>query len=62
MGYLYRPMLKGKQPDFTLTPEDLSLSRGRRMTGSATTPPTVGPTCAPAAGPGSGRCGGSSIT
>ncbi len=28
MGYLYRPMLKGKQEDFTPTPEDLAKSRG----------------------------------
>lgn len=28
MGCLYRPMLKGKAPDFEPTPEDLALSRG----------------------------------
>ncbi len=28
MGYLYRPMLKAKEPNFTPTPEDLALSRG----------------------------------
>ncbi len=30
MGYLYRPMLKGKQEDFEPTPEDLALSRGEQ--------------------------------
>jgi hypothetical protein len=28
MGYLYRPMLKGKEDDYEPTPEDLALSRG----------------------------------
>ncbi len=33
MGYLYRPMLKGKEPDFTPTPEDLALSQGENPGG-----------------------------
>lgn len=34
LGYLYRPMLKGKPEDFTPTPEDLGLSRGEQGQGS----------------------------
>ncbi len=70
MGYLYRPMLKGKEPNFVPTPGDLALSRGRMGTGrrpataraDVITSTTARRICALGAVPASGRPGGRSTT